>query len=81
MGSPTAVFELIMAISNKQVGAQMTEWAVNGVVQALRQEVRPRAADREPLLTAQVNRQTAAALEPLKTLAEAHWLGPPAMRI
>ena len=44
------LFELIMAISNNQIAAQLTEWAVNSLVQTIMQEVRPRAAEGEPLL-------------------------------
>jgi hypothetical protein len=46
------LFKLVVAISNRQIGAQLLEWVVNGLVQALTHEARMRAAGRKPLLIA-----------------------------
>lgn len=43
------LLKLILAISNKQLGTQLIEWASEILVQTLRQEIRLRAGDREPL--------------------------------
>lgn len=43
------VFKLVMAITTRQVGLQVVEWAIDAFVQAARHEARRRSAHGQPL--------------------------------
>ena len=46
------IFKLVVAITTKQVGLQLIEWAVDALAQAARREAQRRSARRQPLLLA-----------------------------